>query len=118
MDPTPPAANWAFDRRDTDPTADTRYATNDCTSYGIYTPIQIARGTADRALELLQGWTDAQVAGRQDLIAKAAVYAGYSRILLGEGFCEAAINLGPLLRSNAVFASAETVFTTAVTAAH
>jgi starch-binding outer membrane protein, SusD/RagB family len=117
MDATPTAANWAFDRRDTDPTADTRYATNGCDAYGIYTPIQVARGTADRALELLQGWTDAQVANRQDLIAKAAAYAGYSRILLGEGFCEAAINLGPKLTSIDVFASAETMFTTAITAA-
>ena len=117
MDATATAANWAFDRRDTDPTADTRYATNGCDVYGIYTPIQVARGTADRALELLQGWTDAQVANRQDLIAKAAAYAGYSRILLGEGFCEAAINLGPKLTSNDVFASAETMFTTAITAA-
>lgn len=117
MDATPTAANWAFDRRDTDPTADTRYATNGCDAYGIYTPIQIARGTADRALELLQGWTDAQVPDRQNLIAKAAAYAGYSRILLGEGFCEAAINLGPLLTSNDVFASAETMFTTAISAA-
>ncbi|MEO8909566.1 MAG: RagB/SusD family nutrient uptake outer membrane protein [Gemmatimonadaceae bacterium] len=117
MDATPTAANWAFDRRDTDPTADTRYATNACDAYGIYTPIQVARGTADRALELLQGWTDAQVPGRQDLIAKAAAYAGYSRILLGEGFCEAAINLGPKLTSTEVLASAETMFTTAITAA-
>jgi len=117
MDGTATAANWAFDRRDTDPTADTRYATNGCDAYGIYTPIQVARGTADRALELLQGWTDAQVANRQDLIAKAAAYGGYSRILLGEGFCEAAINLGPKLTSNDVFASAETMFTTAITAA-
>jgi len=117
MDATPTAANWAFDRRDTDPTADTRYATNDCTGYGIYTPIQVARGTADRALELLQGWTDAQVTNRQDLIAKAAAYAGYGRIVLGEGFCEAAINLGPKLTSNEVFASAETSFSTAITAA-
>jgi starch-binding outer membrane protein, SusD/RagB family len=117
MDATPTAANWPFDRRDTDPTADTRYATNDCTAYGIYTPIQVARGTADRALELLQGWTDAQVADRQDLIAKAAAYAGYARILLGEGFCSAAINLGPEMTSLEIFASAEAVFTTAITAA-
>lgn len=117
MDATPTAANWAFDRRDTDPTADTRYATNGCDAYGIYTPIQVARGTADRALELLQDWTDAQVANRQDLIAKAAAYAGYSRILLGEGFCEAAINLSPIMTSAEVFASAEAMFTTAITAA-
>lgn len=117
MDATPTAANWAFDRRDTDPTADTRYASNDCESYGIYTPIQIARGTADRSLQLLQGWTDAEVPGRQDLIAKAAAYDGYSILLLGEGFCEAAIDLGPLMTSAQIFAAAEAKFTTAITAA-
>jgi starch-binding outer membrane protein, SusD/RagB family len=117
MDATPTAANWPFDRRDTDPTADTRYATNDCAGYGIYTPIQVARGTLDRALELLQGWTDDQVPNRQDLIAKAAAYSGYARILLGEGFCEAAIDLGPLLTSAQVFASAEEKFGVAITAA-
>ena len=117
MDATPTAANWAFDRRDTDPTADTRYATNDCQSYGIYTPIQVARGTADRSLQLLQGWTDAEVPGRQDLMAKAAAYDGYSILLLGEGFCEAAIDLGPLMTSAQMFAAAEAKFTTAITAA-
>ena len=117
MDATATAANWPFDRRDTDATADTRYATNDCDAYGIYTPIQIARGSADRALELLQGWTDAEVPNRQDLIAKAAAYAGYSRILLGEGFCSAAMNLGPEMTSAEIFASAEALFSTAITAA-
>lgn len=117
MDATPTAANWAFDRRDTDPTADTRYATNDCQTYGIYTPIQVARGTADRSLQLLQGWTDAEVPGRQDLMAKAAAYDGYSILLLGEGFCEAAIDLGPLMTSAQMFAAAEAKFTTAITAA-
>ena len=117
MDATATAANWPFDRRDTDATADTRYATNDCDAYGIYTPIQIARGSADRALELLQGWTDAEVPNRQDLIAKAAAYAGYSRILLGEGFCTAAMNLGPEMTSVEIFASAEALFSTAITAA-
>ncbi len=117
MDATATAANWAFDRRDTDATADTRYATNDCLSYGIYTPLQVARGTADRALVLLQGWTDAEVPNRQDLIAKAAAYDGYSTLLLGEAFCEAAVNLGPLLTSAQLFAAAEANFTTAIAAA-
>jgi hypothetical protein len=119
MDATATAAAWPFDRRDTDPTADQTYATGVCTGYplGIYTPIQVARGTADRALELLQGWTDAEVANRQDLIAKAAAYAGYSRILLGEAFCSAAINLSPEMTSAEIFASAEAMFTTAITAA-
>lgn len=117
MDATPTASNWPFDRRDIDPSSDTKYATNDCTDRGTYTPIQVARGMSDRALELLQGWTDAQVANRQDLIAKAAAYAGYGRIVLGEGFCEAAINLGPKLTTAEVLASAEAMFNTAITAA-
>ncbi len=117
MDATATASNWPFDRRDTDPSADLTYATGSCQGYGIYTPLQVARGTADRALELLQGWTDAQVPGRQDLIAKAAAYDGYSILLLGEGFCEGAINLGPLLSSAQLFAAAEVKFTTAIGAA-
>lgn len=117
MDATATAANWPFDSRNTDPTSDTRYATNGCDAYGIYTPIQVARGTADRSLELLQSWTDAQVPGRQGLIAKAAAYAGYSRILLGEAFCTAAINLSKEMTSAEIFASAEAMFTTAITAA-
>ncbi|MDQ6770114.1 MAG: RagB/SusD family nutrient uptake outer membrane protein [Gemmatimonadota bacterium] len=117
MDATPTASNWPFDRRDTDPSGDTKYASNDCTDRGIYTPIQVARGTADRGLELLQSWTDAQVANRQDLIARASAYAGYSRIVLGEGFCEAAINLSPKMTTADVLASAETMFGTAMTAA-
>ncbi len=117
MDATATAALWPFDSRNTDPTSDLRYATSDCESYGIYTPIQVARGTADRALELLQGWTDAQVPNRQDLIARAAAYAGYSRILLGEGFCSAAIALSKEMSSAEIFSSAEARFTTAITAA-
>jgi len=119
MDATATAADWPFDRRDTDPTADQSYAVGTCSGFplGIYTPIQVARGTADRALELLQSWTDAEVANRQDLIAKAAAYAGYSRILLGEGFCSAAIALSKEMTSAEIFASAETMFNTAITAA-
>jgi hypothetical protein len=117
MDATPTASNWPFDRRDIDFSSDTKYATNDCTDRGIYTPMQVARGTAERALELLQGWTDAQVANRQALIAKAAAYAGYARLILAEGFCEMAFNLGPKLTTAEALAAAEEMFNTAITAA-
>lgn len=110
------ASRWSYDRRDIDP-AETAYSTNDCTSLGTYTPISTARYTADHALGLLEGWTDDQVASRQDLIAKAAAYGGYSRVLLGEGFCAAAINVGPQLSSNQIFLLAVSKFDTAVTAA-
>ncbi|MBK5187337.1 MAG: hypothetical protein JJD97_03780 [Gemmatimonadaceae bacterium] len=110
------AARWSYDRRDIDPN-ETAYSTNGCTSLGTYTPIQTARFTADHALKLLEGWTDDQVPHRTNLIAHAATFGGYDRILLGEGFCSAAIDLGPQLSSNDIFNLAIQKFDTAVTAA-
>jgi hypothetical protein len=110
------ASRWSYDRRDIDP-GEAAYSTNDCTTLGTYTPISTARYTSDHSLGLLEGWTDAEVPNRQDLIAKAAVFGGYSRILLGEGFCAAAIDVGPQLSSNQLFALAAAKFDTAVAAA-
>jgi hypothetical protein len=110
------ASRWSYDRRDIDPN-ETQYSINSCESLGTYTPIQTARYTADHALGLLEGWTDAQVPDRTELIAQSAAYAGYSRILLGEGFCTAAIAGGPQLTSDQIFALAVQKFDTAITAA-
>lgn len=116
IETTQTASRWSYDRRDIDP-SESQYSTFSCEGLGVYTPVQIARGTADNILKLLQGWTDAQVPNRTALIAKAANYAGYSRILLGEAFCEAAIDQGPKLTSMQIFASAEEKFTVAIAAA-
>ena len=116
METTLTASRWSYDRRDIDPN-EAAYSTNDCTTLGTYTPISTARFTADHVLGFLLGWTDAQVPNRQFLIAQAASYAGYSRILLGEGFCSAAIAGGPALTSAQIFALAVGKFDTAVTAA-
>jgi starch-binding outer membrane protein, SusD/RagB family len=110
------AARWSYDRRDINPN-EALYSTNTCEGLGTYTPISTARFTADHVLGLLVGWTDEQVPNRQYLIAQSAAYAGYSRILLGEGFCTAAIAEGPALTSQEIFAQAVGKFDTAVTAA-
>jgi hypothetical protein len=110
------AARWSYDRRDIDPN-EALYSTNDCKNLGTYTPISTARFTADHALTLLEGWSDTSVANRSFLIAQAAAYAGYSRVLLGEGFCTAAIAGGPALTSAQIFELAKGKFDTAVTAA-
>jgi hypothetical protein len=115
-DGTLTAARWSYDRRDIDPN-ETLYSTNDCTSLGTYTPISTSRFTSDHALGLLEGWTDQQVDSRTKLIAEAATFAGYSRVLLGEGFCSAAIDRGPQLSSQQIFELAIGKFDTAVTAA-
>jgi hypothetical protein len=116
-------ANFDYDARRVLTSAP--YGTANCSSPtpsssqqpGIYTPLSVARATADTAAAKLEGWTDAEVANRQRLIAQAYEYAGYSLVLLGESMCSAAINLGPELQPSAIFAEAVTRFTKAIAAA-
>lgn len=77
---------------------DPDYAINSCTGAGVYTPLQTARQSNENLLALLKTWSDAQVAAgpgtpnRTRLMATAAAYAGYSLVLLSEGFCTMAIS--------------------------
>lgn len=107
------ASRWSYDRREVLPT-DAHYSTFACTTIGVYTPISTARYTTDQALEKLEDWTDAEVPNRARLRATAALYAGYSYLLLAEGFCTAAVNLGPELNTTQLLDSAEARFTTAL----
>lgn len=108
------AAIWDLDRR-TNFAQTSLYATGGCGGFGgVYTPVSTARYQADNALKLLDGWTDQEVPDRQALIARMAAYAGYSLILLGEGFCSAAIDQGPELTPAQLFALAEQRFTRAI----
>jgi starch-binding outer membrane protein, SusD/RagB family len=112
-------AGWDYDRRTIVP-AGAPYSTGLCGAAqvpSLYTPISIARFQADNALNQLQAWTDAQVPSRASLIAQAATYAGFSRELLGESMCSAAIDVGPELTRAQLFTQAESQFTTAITAA-
>ncbi len=115
------AANFDYDRR-TLPT-NASYGTGTCGANQqapIYTPLSIARRSADTAIAYLKGWTDAQMptgVSRIKLIGQSYAYAGYSLVLLGEGMCTAAINLGPELQPAQVFAEAKSRFDSAVVAA-
>jgi starch-binding outer membrane protein, SusD/RagB family len=87
---------------------------------GVYTSLSVGRASADTILARLEEWTDAQmVAGvnRTRLIGQAAAYAGYSLILLGEGMCSAAINVGPELTPEELFTEALSRFDKAISAA-
>jgi hypothetical protein len=102
-----------YDRRTVNP-ARTQYATFECGGFGAsYQPISTAIWQADNILEKLNEWTDADVPDRARLIQTAQAYAGYSRILLGEGFCSAAINGGPELQPADIFEQADALFTMA-----
>jgi starch-binding outer membrane protein, SusD/RagB family len=111
-------SNFDLDRRTVTP--DEPYGTSDCTAQqgaGVYTPLSIARASNDVAVAHLEGWTDEQVPDRSHLIAVASAYGGYSLVLLGEGMCSAALDLGPEETPAQLFADAKVRFDTAVAAA-
>src|ERR1041385_1088732 len=83
---TQTADRFPYERRNMT-SSDARYGVNSCIGLGVYTPLQTARFSALNVVSLLQGWTDAQVPGRDTLIATLQAYQGYSLVLLGEGFC-------------------------------
>jgi len=109
-DGTSSAARWMVPSR-TVTYFDSRYSDQS------YTPLSRARWTADNVLTLLQGWTDAQVAERQTKIATAAVHAGFSLVLLGEAYCQMAIDLSAAKTPAEIYQMAEQRFTTAIAAA-
>jgi hypothetical protein len=115
------AAAWPYDRRDANTQPGGSYGVNGCESNqtpGIYLPLSTARWAGDNALKTLQGWTDAQVGSqRTALIARAALYAGFSYADMGMAMCEAAFDLGPKVDQKAMFALAEQRFSTAIAAA-
>jgi hypothetical protein len=113
------AAAWPYDRRDANTQTNGSYGINLCNNNqtpGIYTPLATARWDADHALTNLNKWTDAEVPNRQELIAKASLYAGFSYAALGMSMCEAAFDLGPQVDQAGMFALAEQRFTDAITA--
>lgn len=126
VDATQTANRYPYDQRTTLPT-DARYSTFGCAALGTYTPLNAARGASDRVLGLLEGWTAEQVGADRDLlIARAALYAGYSLTLLGEGFCSATISsldangdvvYGSELSRQQVWQEAEARFTRTLAAA-
>ena len=63
----------------------------------IYTTLSIARRSADTAIARLEGLDRREMpagVNRTKLIGQAYAYAGYSLVLMGEGMCSAAINVG------------------------
>ena len=117
-------AQEAYDKRIFEPTGlRAAYANATCivtdfeSTLGIYRPLSAARWQTDNLLKLLQGWTDAEVPDRTLLIAKAAAYAGYSYLLLGESMCAASFDLSAPKTPTDMFNLADDRFTTAITAA-
>jgi len=111
------AAAWPWDRRDWTSAVGSGYAEATCTAFqtfGVYRPLQTARFTAEDAIKSITAFPDAEVTNKPQLLAEANLLLGYGRILLGEGFCSAAEDLGPELFPQDFFARAESSFTEAM----
>ena len=87
----------------------------DATDIGAYTPLQQARYLAEDGARRIEGFPNDAVPNKAEMLAQLNAYAGYATVLLGEGFCEMAFDLGPLTPKNDVFARAEASFTAAIT---
>jgi hypothetical protein len=83
-------------------------------AFTTYLPLQIARNQAENAIRRMDGFTDAQVPTRTVLLATALAYSGYAHTLLGEAYCQMALDTGPLVTPAAVLAIAEQRFTRAI----
>jgi hypothetical protein len=90
---------------------------DDAVNPDVYSPLNSARWLADDVLRKLDAWSDGEVPGRTSLIATAAAYAGYARVLMGEGFCSGVIDGGPQLTPQQLWQSADERFTRAISTA-
>jgi starch-binding outer membrane protein, SusD/RagB family len=109
------AAYTAWDTRKITPD-NANLGTLDCTGFGfgVYTPIQTARYQAEHNAQIISGFKDADVPKKTDDLATLAAYEAYSYILLGEGFCAAAVDLGPEMTPAQLLQAAVDRFTTAI----
>lgn len=82
--------------------------------YGVYTPLHTARFQAVDVARRIKSFPDAAVPTKSVLLATAAAIEGYAITLLGEGFCEIAINDGPGLTRTQSLTLAEGRFTEAI----
>ena len=87
------------------------------TSLGFYTPMQQAQFQLDDLFERASKFTDAEVPNRQRMLAEARAYSGYAHLILGETMCEMALDGGPKMTSQEVWAVAEARFSEAITLA-
>jgi hypothetical protein len=113
-DHTPSGDAWTLDRRR--PQNQDAWGDGDCTGAvpGLYVSGSRSRWVADNLVSLLSGWTDAEVSNRAERMARASLLSGFSLSMLGATICTAALDQGPELSSQQMFAEAESRFTDAM----
>ena len=109
-------ARWGL--RDIPPTF-AAYATGGCAgSYGLYTPLHGARVAANTVFERMSEWTDEEVPGRAEMLARVRAYGAWTLIAFSEGFCGTPLDGGDeVLGPKELAALAEEQFTEAISLA-
>ena len=83
-------------------------------AFGVFTPLQSARYQAEDVYSRLESFPDAVVTTKTLQKATVRAYGAYALVALGEGFCDMAIDGGPIITKQATLALAETRFTEAI----
>jgi len=78
--------------------------------YFPYVPMQTARTGAERAAEIISGFSETAVPTKASMLATVGVYGAYATLALGEGFCEAVITPGTIVPPRAMIQRAEERF--------
>lgn len=104
--------SWQVDRRDM--STNSTINTGGCGGLGPFGALSVTHWLARQLRTSLEGWTDAQVTNRRQLLATTAAYTGYAYVLMGEQLCTATVNVGPELTKAQLFALAEERFTVAI----
>jgi len=105
---------WGWRGVELETTTGTCATARNASNLGAYTALQQARFMAEDAGRLISGYTEAQVPRKNEFLGLLSAYAGYSWTLLGEGYCEMAVDQGPLMTRAQMFAGAEERFTAAI----
>ena len=84
------------------------------TGLGSYTALQQARYLAENSAARIEAYPAEEVQRKDEKLGLLKAYAGYAYVLLAEGYCEMAIDEGPLMTPAQVMAKAEERFTAAI----
>lgn len=113
-----PLANWGERGINSD---EDDYVVGGCeaslSNFGMHTVLQTARFQAEDVFTKLNAWTDAQVPGRNSLMATVRAYGAFAYTFMGETFCSVAFDGGAESPPSAALAKAETQFAEAITLA-
>ena len=99
---------------------ETRSAEGNCSNnrnasgFGAYTPLHQARFLLEDATARIETYDVADVPDKAQMLTTLNAYTGYAYTLLGEGFCEMAIDQGSLMQPQQVLQIAEDRFTAAI----